>query len=146
MSKKVALIIISIVGIFIFLPTLNASAAFTLFNNSCKDSAGNAVNSSVCKDAARTGIKDPIAGKDGIIQTAANLIALVTGIAAVIVIIISGFIFVTAGGTGFKSAAGGAPTRAAKARGALTGAIIGLAIVALAWALTTFIISRFVNS
>lgn len=142
MKGKLVLIVITLAGtLFFWLPS--KTLAFDLFNKSC---TGQAASSSVCQDAAKKGKNNPIAGSNGILQEAANLVALITGIAAVIVIIISGFIFVTAGGTGFKGAAGGAPTRAAKARGALTGAVIGLAIVALAWALTTFIISRFVNT
>jgi hypothetical protein len=79
-----------------------------------------------------------------IIHTAADLIAAVAGVAAVIVIIISGFQFVTAGGAspGQRS---GDPNKIKSARAALTGAIIGLVVVVLAWTLVTFVTDRFIG-
>ncbi len=71
-----------------------------------------------------------------IINTAANIVALMTGIGAVIIIIISGFNFVTAGGNA---------EAAANARRRLTYAVVGLAVVALAWALTRFITDRVIQ-
>src|SRR3989344_4031269 len=89
-------------------------------------------DSPLCKQAASQDTKDPIAGPDGVISKAANLIALVAGIGAVIMILIGGFEFITAGGTGFKAAPGAAPTKAAKARARISSAVIGLVVVALA--------------
>jgi hypothetical protein len=80
-----------------------------------------------------------------IIKTAANLIAAVGGISAVIVIIISGFMFVTAGG-GVGGQRSSDPSRAKNARAALTGALIGLVIIALAWTIVTFVADKFVKT
>ena len=110
-------------------------------NNPCP--AGS--TSPVCQDAANKGNTDPVSGPNGLIHTAANIIAIIAGIAAVVAIIISGLIFVTAGGTGFKSS-GGSPTRAAKARSVLVYSVIGLIVVALGWTITTFITDKFVQS
>lgn len=101
-----------------------------------------APDSEVCKDAKGQGTDDPISGPGGIISTAANLIALVGGIAAVIIIIISGLMYVTAGGAAVGQRAGDSPNRAKKAQQTLVGAVIGLVIIALAWSITRFIIDR----
>lgn len=80
-----------------------------------------------------------------IIQTAANLIAVIGGISAVIIIIISGFMFVTAGG-GVGGQRSSDPSRAKNARAALTGAVIGLVIIALAWTIITFVTDKLVKT
>lgn len=73
------------------------------------------------------------------IRTAANLIAIVAGIGAVIIIIISGFKYVTAGG-------GDSPTKSKEAQSTLTGAVIGLIIVALAWAIVNFVTNALIHT
>lgn len=100
-------------------------------------------DSPLCKQAKAQDKKDPIAGPDGIISKAANMIAIVTAIGAVIMILIGALEFVTAGGVGFKSAvAGAAPTKVAKARSRIASGLIGLIIVALAWAFVRLITDR----
>ncbi|OGL37905.1 hypothetical protein A3E49_01350 [Candidatus Saccharibacteria bacterium RIFCSPHIGHO2_12_FULL_49_19] len=134
--------------------TLALSLVLVLFNfltpavdaqfDPLEDPCTAAPDSPTCrqKEEQRTSGTNPIAGPDGIIQTAANLIALVAGIIAVITIIISGFIFVTAGGAIGGQRAGDNPTRAREARTVLTGAIIGLVVVALAWSIVSFVNDR----
>jgi hypothetical protein len=73
------------------------------------------------------------------IRTAANLIAVVAVVGAVIIIIISGFKYVTAGG-------GDSPAKSKEARSTLIGAVIGLIIVALAWAIVNFVTSRLIHA
>lgn len=103
-------------------------------------------DSPLCKQAEAQGTKDPIAGPNGVINKAANIIAVVTAIGAVIMILIGAFEFVTAGGTGFKSAvAGAAPTRVAKARARIASGLIGLVVVALAWAIVRLITDRVIK-
>lgn len=80
------------------------------------------------------------------IRVAANLIALVAGIGAVIIIIISGFKYVTAGGSIGGSRAGDSPTKAKEAQATLIGAVVGLIIVAFAWAIVNFVITRLIHT
>ena len=104
--------------------------------------------SPVCEEAKNTTASNndnPLSGPNGVIQTAANIVAMVTGILAVVMIIISGLVFITAGGTGFKSQSG-TPTRAAKARAMLLYSVIGLVIVAAAWTIITFVNTNLVNT
>lgn len=76
------------------------------------------------------------------IHTATNILGLVAAIGAVIIIVYSGFVFVTAGGALSGSRSGDNPNRARQARSSLTGAIIGLIIVALSWSIITFFTNR----
>jgi Type IV secretion system pilin len=101
-------------------------------------------SSAVCKQSQSQGTTNPVSGPKGIINTAANIVALITGGAAVIVIIISGFMFVTAGGAapGQRSTD---PNRLKTARSSLSGAIIGLVIVAFSWILVRFVTDHFVQ-
>lgn len=86
----------------------------------------------VCQDSANnTG--NPIAGKDGIITKAVQVIALLTGIAAVIAIIIGGLRFVLSGGDSEK---------VATAKSTILYAAIGLVIAALAQVIVVFVLSR----
>jgi hypothetical protein len=80
-----------------------------------------------------------------IIHTAVNILAIVAGVGAVIIIIISGIQFITAGGAapGQRS---GDPNRIKSARATLTSALIGLVIVALAWTIVTFVINNLVKT
>lgn len=120
-------------------------AAFNPLDSAC---TGGAANSAVCKDAAKQTVSgdNPISGTNGIISKAANIVAVVAALGAVINIIIGAFEFVTAGGTGFKSAtANPAPTKAAKARSRVTSGVIGLAIVVLAWSIVRFVVDRVIT-
>ncbi|HEX5395337.1 MAG TPA: hypothetical protein VFW52_03250 [Candidatus Saccharimonadales bacterium] len=131
MSKAflLRLILVSYTVLF-FVPAFTASvSAFDLFPDSC---SGQAQNSPVCQQARQQGTNDPISGPGGIINKAANIIAVITGIAAVIVIIIGGLNFITSSGNAEKTAL---------ARRQILGALIAVVIVALAWTLTTFIIN-----
>ena len=107
-----------------------AVAAFNPLGEACK---GQAANSPACQQAKTQGTTDPIAGPYGVINKAANIIALITGIGAVIMILIGGFFYVTAGGNA---------ENAAKAKARILSALIGLVVVALAWTIVRLITDR----
>src|SRR3989344_2849586 len=109
------------------------------------DVCDQAPDSQVCQEAQVPNPEDPISGPGGVINTAANIIAMIGGIAAVIVIIISGIMFITAGGAPGGQRAGDSPGRAKKAQATLIGAVIGLIIIALSWSITRFIVDRVVQ-
>lgn len=79
---------------------------------------------------AKPGNPNPVAGPSGVINKAANIIALVTGIGAVIMILIGGFFYVTSAGN---------TENATKAKARITSALIGLVVVALAWVLVRLV-------
>lgn len=92
--------------------------------------------SAVCQQSQNQGTKNPIAGKDGIISKGANVIAVVAGIGAVIMIILGGFAYVTSGGNTEA-------TKKAQAR--ITSALIGLVVVALSWAVVRFVTDKVIG-
>jgi heme/copper-type cytochrome/quinol oxidase subunit 2 len=76
---------------------------------------------------------DPISGKDGVLRKVSFMLAIFAGIAAVIVIIFSGFQYVTSDGDAQK---------AANARSGIIGAVIGLVIIAVAQTIVIFVVSK----
>jgi hypothetical protein len=117
-----------------------AGAQFNPLSEVCKK----APSSPACQqNASQNGTKNNPTIK--IIRTAANIIAVIAGIGAVIMIIISGFMFVTAGG-GIGGQRASDPNRAKGARATLTGALIGLVIIALAWTIVTFVTDKLVKT
>ncbi len=115
--------------VFMLVPAAPAAAwdpfgGFKEPGGGCTSTASNAV---VCN----TDGKDPISGTQGVLRKVTNVIALIAGVAAVILIIISGFQFITSGGDSGK---------VASAQSALIGAIIGAVIVVFAQAILQFVL------
>lgn len=120
--------------------TNNTPPPFNPLQDPCKS----APDSPACQQNKKqnNSTTNPVAD---IIHTATNIIALVAGIAAVIIVIISGFMVATAGGAspGQRS---GDPNKIKTARSALAGSLIGLVIIALAWTIITFVTNFFVKT
>ena len=139
---KIALVVLCSMTGLLFAPALTGLAASSNpLDQACNTNA-ETKKSPLCQQAQTQGTTNPVSGPGGVINKAANIIALVVGIGAVIMILIGGFEFITAGGTGFKAAPGAGPTKAAKARARISSALIGLVVVALAWAIVRLITDR----
>ncbi|MEX1995223.1 MAG: hypothetical protein WD887_00395 [Candidatus Saccharimonadales bacterium] len=139
------LFFVSILAALAFaLPAINVAAADPLEAVCAKPSAK---NSPTCQQyfeqKGDSTNPNPVVST---IQTAANLIAIVAVIGAVIIIIISGFKYVTAGGSIGGSRAGDSPTKAKEAQATLVGAVIGLIVVAFAWTIVNFVTSRLIHT
>jgi hypothetical protein len=100
-----------------------------LFNNACSN--GSTENSAICQDDNQT--NNPLIGSNGLVRTIANVIAVVAGATAVIVIIISGLRYITSGGD---------PAKAASARSALIFAVAGIVVIVLADSIISFVLSK----
>jgi hypothetical protein len=90
----------------------------------------------ICKVHPKASICQPVAPGNPVnhvLKVAADIVALLTGIAAVIIIIIGGFTMVTSAGN---------TEAVTNARRRIVSALIGLVIVALAWTLVTFAINK----
>jgi len=94
------------------------------------DAAGN--KGSVCGNQGTPG-KDPVTGKGGAIDVAANIISWAAGAIAVIVIIFAGFRFTTSGGDSGK---------VSSARNTIIYAAIGLLVIVLARVIVSFVIGN----
>jgi Type IV secretion system pilin len=94
--------------------------AVDTFDEVCKQPR--AQDSTVCK-GKELGGKNPLFGPDGVITAVIEIVSIIVGIAAVIVIILGGLKFITSGSN---------PQEVTKARETILYAIVGLAIAALA--------------
>lgn len=121
---------------FMLTPAVVSAAANDQLFGAC---TGEAAKSAVCQSKGTT--ENPVTR---IINVAANIIALLTGVGAVIMIIIAGFTFVTAGGATPGQRAGD-PNAVANAKRRITYSIVALLVVALAWAATRFITARVIQ-
>lgn len=90
-------------------------------------SGGN--TSAVCNKGHGATVTDP----NAVMRRVTNIIAVLAGFIAIIIIIVGGIMFLTSGGDTQKVAG---------ARSAVLGALIGLAIIALARAVVLFILSK----
>ena len=115
---------------------------FNPLEEACQNTGTSSVSSSdVCAEAAAQGDTNPITGPGGTIATIARIIAILVGVAAVIMLIYSGFVFVTAGGSPVGQRTGDT-SRIGKAKSTFAYAIVGLAVAALGWAIISFVTSR----
>jgi hypothetical protein len=110
--------------------TSSSSATNDQLFSACDTNAQTA-SSPICKDRNTT--TNPVNKK---IKIAADIVALVTGIAAVIFIILGGFTMITSAGN---------TEAVANSRKRITNALIGLVIVALAWTLIAFVTDRLIK-
>ncbi len=92
-------------------------------------------DASVCKDKtiAQDGADNSVYGPDGILSKGADVVTIVVGIAAVIVIIIGGFQFITGVGD---------PAKISEGRNAIVYALIGLAVAVMAQVVIKFVINK----
>ena len=127
MIKRLLLSIALLSSLLIAVPI--TTSAFDIFGG--VDCSGEADKSAVCNSG--TNATNPLTGPNGTIIHVANIVAVVAGMAAVIIIIISGIRFMTSGGNSDK---------ATEARKTLTGALIGLAVIVMARAIIGFVLSR----
>lgn len=130
--KKLAILFTLLV--MSLLPGLLAArpAAAQFFNEVCTPETANAT---VCVEQRKnqTGRDNSIYGPQGILTKAANIISLVIGVAAIIVILLAGLQLII--GTGDTA-------RIATARDAILYAVVGLIVALLAQAIIRFVVSR----
>lgn len=129
---SILVIILSFLAVFLLVPAASTSAQVDPLKEACSNAEGNTGNKS---DICNTPATDPLTGQngDGIIIKAANLIAMITGVAAVIIIIVAGLQYITAAGE---------PNKVSNAKQAIIFALVGLAIVLIARTIVAFIIRR----
>lgn len=124
--RKVILLAITTLSLALFsLGTVFAQNVVT--DPACE--VGGASNSTYCQQNG----SNPVVGKDSVITRIINLISLVAGAAAVVMIVISGFMFVSSQG----ESAG-----VSSARKTLMYAIVGLVIVIFAQAIVRFVLKN----
>jgi len=135
---KTALVILCLTTGVLFAPALTGLAVSSNPSNPLDQACnqGTASSSPVCQQAQTQGTTNPVSGPGGVINKAANIIALVAGIGAVIMILIGGFFYVTSAGNA---------ENAAKAKARILSAFIGLVVVALAWTIVRLITDKVIR-
>jgi len=122
MIKRLLLVLTAL--FWLFLPA--AAFAYDPLGGACAQ-AGQSVG---CDGVSN---KNPLTGPGGMLHKITLIVAVIAGIAAVIVLVIAGFQFVVSGGDSQK---------VANARGAIIGTIVGLVLIALAASILTFVIGH----
>jgi hypothetical protein len=138
--KKIIFLSLLICAVLTFGFGLKASA-FNLFGSNCKGDGtvqgGNSGASPVCTSS--NGAQGDDNHHNVVLRTindAANIIAVLAGVLAVIMIIVAGFSYVTAGGNAEQTKG---------ARGRIIYASVGLVIIAMAWTITRFITDKILS-
>lgn len=128
--RRTAALTVLFLGLTILLPApfVSSSTNNDIFEEACKT----APNSTTCKSQSPAG-QSPLTGTDGILYRISMLIASVAGIAAIILLIVSGFRYINSGGDSQKTA---------EAKKTVIGTVIGLVIIVLAQAIITFVVRR----
>lgn len=103
--------------------------AYNPLDTACHPVTGGTVNSSACSVSSN----DPITGPQGVLRKVTLMLAVIASVAAVIIIIVSGFRYI---------AANGDPQKAASARSGIVGALIGLVIIAASTTIVVFVVSK----
>ncbi len=130
MKRVTLLISVMLLAVFMFSGVSVLAADNSLVEPSKIECTGEQAKSAVC--TSRTTI-DPISGENGILVQAANIIAIMGGIAAIIIIIVSGIKFMTSGGDA---------ERIKSARNTIINAIIGIIIIILSRAIILFVTAK----
>lgn len=126
--KRIKLLFLSLVLACSLLPALPAMAAENVFEDACKTPGGQ--NSSACQ--ANT-TSNPLTGPDGVITRVTSIVSFLAGAAAIIMLIVAGFMFVTSAGDAGK---------VASARQTALYAVVGIVIVVVAQGIVVFILNR----
>lgn len=128
MIRRLKILLTTILSVgFLSFVSAPVASAFDLFGDACE---GNP-RATVCQDADRGG--NPLYGPDGIVTVIVNILSIIIGVAAVIVIIIAGIQYMLSTGD---------PTKVNNAKNAILYALIGLGIAVAAQIIVRFIISR----
>lgn len=119
--------------------TASLALALSLFSFSAGAYAATAAQKAACEGAGLTATSGDCSGDtntptvERVIVAAVNILSAIVGLAAVIMIIVSGFRYMTGGGD---------PKAVASAKASLIHALIGLVIAALAQVLVQFVLYR----
>ncbi len=129
--KRTLLALVLILTCWIVVPQSNV-AAYSFFGGTKVDCGNQDYSSSAVCNSKSTG-SDPLTGPNGTLTGIANVVAYVTGAAAIIIMIISGFRYITSGGDSNK---------VSSAKSGFINALVGLVIIVLAKTLIVYVLSN----
>ncbi len=129
MKQRLGLFIATFAFILGVVAPVPALAGTNVFNDACKKPGTQ--NSAICKDKGTT--TNPLTGSNGLIVKITQIIAIIAGAAAVLVIIISGLRFVLSDGDS---------SQATNARNSILYAVVGLIIIVIAASIISLVMSN----
>jgi hypothetical protein len=113
--------------------SMPVSAAYNPLGGACtagKNAGNGGDNAAVC---SADGSKNPLTGPNGVIRKASTLLAVIASVTAVILLLLGGFRYITSNGDTQKTTS---------ARNTVVGALVGLAIIAMAQGIVIFVVSK----
>lgn len=126
--------ILLVLGIAPLLMVTSPAYAVNLNSQLCSDAAKRGQGTpAICGDNESASNSNPIVGPNGVLTHVTQIFAIVLGVVAVIVIMVAGLRLI--GSNGDSSAVSGA-------RRAVTYALIGLVVAALAQSIVSFVLTR----
>lgn len=134
MRKTILISLLLIIGLsFSAIHSVNAYNVYGTTCSTAQAGASTSVSQSpVCNKNETTG-NDPITGPGGIIIKVTKIIAEITGVAAIIMIIVGGIEFVTSGGEA---------NSVAQAKNTIIYALVGLVVILISSTLIAFVVDR----
>jgi hypothetical protein len=126
--KRLKFLLLSLAAVLMLVPAVQALAAEDVFKGACQ--APGAQNSTACQTKTTA---NPLTGPNGLITKVTKIISFIAGVAAVIMLLVSGFMFVLSDGDSGKIAS---------ARTSLIYAVVGLVIVVTAQGIVVFVLNR----
>lgn len=123
--KKLILIFVAVLGLTLLPAAVQAQG----FDQACQ---GAAASSPVCQEAQSTN-SNPLVGPNGIITRVTQLVVIVVGIAAVIMIIISGLRYITSAGD---------PAGVNGAKNGIIYAVVGLVVAVVGQIIVSLVLAQ----
>lgn len=131
--RKLLLTLLINLGFLVIIFSPASVLAVDVIGPACSSKYGTDASDVCQSNKPQSKDSNDIYGADGVLTKAANLIATIVGIAAVIMIIISGFKYITASGD---------PTNIKSAKDTLMFAVVGIVVAVSARVIILFVVSR----
>jgi hypothetical protein len=125
--KKFRILMASLAVFFGMMAIAPTTSATDVFSGACGSGSG---GSAVCGKQSGS---NPLTGPNGTLRRVTRIIAVIAGIAAVIMILIGSIMYVTSGGDAGK---------VSSAKDTIMYAAVGLVIISIAQAIITFVIGK----
>jgi hypothetical protein len=132
MIKKIVLTVSVLAAMFMPVLALQPAGAVDVLQGPCNDPNA-ASKPEVCKDNQTNAKDNPIAGPNGILTIAVRILAIITGVASVVIIIVEGMRTVLAGGDA---------NTAAQARRGILWACVGIVIALLSQSIVALVLNK----
>lgn len=131
------ILVVTVLGLLLMVgvqPVLAAEDIFTGGSTGVDCSRDDVKESAVCQEAGQS--ENPFTRPGGALEKVTNIIAIVAGAAAVIILIVGGIRYITSSGDANK---------VATAKNIVTNAIIGLVVIVVARSLVIYVVTKLVE-